>query len=119
PFTYQNLAVKIDSLSYHPNNVYHLKTQQIAFENNNFKIEEFRLIPKLSRAEFLQQLVVEKDLYAFSVQSISISAIDWGFLEEDFYIKSPFLELDKLQADIFRSKVPEDDTSKKLLYSAL
>lgn len=119
PFTYESLAVKIDSLDYHPNKIYHLQTQQIAFENNNFNIEEIRFTPKLSRSEFLQQLVVEKDLYAFSVQSISISAIDWGFLEEDFYIKSPFLELDKLQADIFRSKVPEDDTSKKLLYSAL
>lgn len=119
PFTYENLAVKIDSLDYHPNNVYHLQTQQITFENDNFNIEEFRLTPKLSQAEFLQQLVVEKDLYTFSVQSISLSDIDWGFLEEDFYIKSPSLELDKLNADIFRSKVPKDDTSKKLLYSAL
>lgn len=119
PFTYQNLAVKIDSLDYRPNNVYHLKTQQIAFENDNFSIEEFRLSPKLSRAEFLQQLVVEKDLYNFSVQSISLSDIDWGFQENDFYIKSPFLELDELNADIFRSKVPKDDTSKKILYSAL
>src|SRR5690606_39365853 len=119
PFTYENLTVKIDSLDYHPNNVYHLQTQQIAFENDNFNIEEFRLTPKLSRAGFLQQLVVEKDLYNFSVQSISLSDIDWGFLEDDFYIKSPSLKLSKLNADIFRSKVPEDDTSKKLLYSAL
>lgn len=119
PFTYENLVVKIDSLDYQPNNVYHLQTQRIAFENNNFNIEEFRLTPKLSRAEFLSQLVVEKDLYTFSAHTISLTAIDWGFMEDDFYIKSPFLELDKLQADIFRSKVPEDDTSKKLLYSAL
>jgi hypothetical protein len=119
PFTYENVTVKIDSLDYHPNNVYHLQTQQITFENNTFNIEEFRLTPKLSRSGFLQQLVVEKDLYNFSVQSISLSDIDWGFLEDDFYIKSPSLELSKLNADIFRSKVPEDDTSKKLLYSAL
>src|SRR5690606_1614642 len=67
PFTYENLALKIDSLNFYPNNVYHLQTQQIAFENNTFNIEEFRLTPKLSRAAFLQQLEVEKDLYTFSV----------------------------------------------------
>ncbi len=119
PFTYENLAIKIDSLDYHLNKVYHLQTQQIAFENNNFNMEEFRLTPKLSRAEFLQQLEVEKDLYTFSVQTILLSDIDWGFQEDDFYIKSPSLELDNLKADIFRSKITEDDTSKKLLYSAL
>jgi len=119
PFTYENLTVKIDSLDYHPSNVYHLQTQQIAFENNNFNIEEFRLTPKLSRAEFLQQLEAEKDLYTFFVASITLSDIDWDFLEEDFYIKSPSLELNKVDADIFRSKITEDDTSKKLLYSAL
>src|SRR5690606_8114396 len=48
PFTYENLAVKIDSLDYHPNYVYHLHTQQITFDNDNFHIEEFRLTPKLS-----------------------------------------------------------------------
>src|SRR5690606_4583514 len=80
---------------------------------------EFRLTPKLSRAAFLQQLEVEKDLYTFSVQTILLSDIDWGFQEDDFYIKSPSLELDNLKADIFRSKITKDDTSKKLLYSAL
>jgi len=119
PFTYENLAVKIDSLNFYPNNVYHLQTRQIAFENNTFNIEEFRLTPKLSRAAFLQQLEVEKDLYTFSVQTILLSDIDWGFQEDDFYIKSPSLELDNLKADIFRSKITKDDTSKKLLYSAL
>ncbi len=119
PFRYENLAIKIDSLDYHPNKVYHLQTQQIVFENDNFSIEEFRLTPKLSRAEFLQQLVVEKDLYTFSAQTISLTDVDWGFIEKDFFVKTPFVELNTVNADIFRSKVPKDDTSKKLLYSAL
>lgn len=119
PFTYDDLAVKIAALNYHPNKVYHLKTRQLVFENNNFLIEEFQMTPKLSRAEFLKQLMVEKDLYTFSVQSISLSDMGWGFIEDDFFIKSPFLELNRVEADIFRSKITDDDTSKKLLYSAL
>src|SRR5690606_41388799 len=72
------------------------------------------LFIKLSKPTQIYNISLHDALSIFS-----LSDIDWGFLEDDFYIKSPSLKLSKLNADIFRSKVPEDDTSKKLLYSAL
>src|SRR5690606_3161854 len=51
-----------------------------------------------------------------STQKIQ-SKIDIGFQGNDFYFKSNQINLNQVNANIYRSKIPPDDTTIKKLYS--
>lgn len=118
PISYQNPQLKIAHLIYQGDKVYKMEAQNIAFANQNFEANDFRMIPQITRQEFLNQLKMEKDLFTILTKKISISQIDWGFEGNDFYFTTPQVTLTEVNTNIFRSKVPPDNPAKRLLYSA-
>lgn len=116
PFLYETIEVTANSLNFNPNNIYELKTNEISYKNGNFSALNFEMKPKMSRKQFVKQLKFEKDLYTISTQKIQ-SKIDIGFQGNDFYFKSNQINLNQVNANIYRSKIPPDDTIIKKLYS--
>lgn len=116
PFLYETIEVTANSLNFNPNNIYELKTNEISYKNGNFSALNFEMKPKMSRKQFVKQLKFEKDLYTISTQKIQ-SKIDIGFQGNDFYFKSNQINLNQVNANIYRSKIPPDDTTIKKLYS--
>lgn len=119
PFKYNDFDFSCDSIYFRANEFYHLKASTIKSTKSELKIENFKLIPEYSRAEFVRKIQVEKDIYSTTVQSISLSKMDWGFEKDDFYFYAKNIALDTLYANIYRSKIPDDDLSKKPLYNKL
>ena len=119
PFKYNDFDFSCDSIYFRANEFYHLKAENINSTKSDLKIDNFKLIPEYSRAEFVRKIPVEKDIYSTSIKSISILDMDWGFEEEDFYFHSKNIVLDSVYANIYRSKIPNDDLSKKPLYNKL
>ena len=119
PFNYKDFDLSCDSIYFKANEFYHLKASTIHGTKSDLKIDNFKLIPEYSRAEFVRKIPVEKDIYSTSIKSISLNDMDWGFEKEDFYFFSKSILLDTVYANIYRSKIPNDDLSKKPLYNKL
>jgi hypothetical protein len=119
PFNYNDFYFSCDSIYFRANEFYHLKAENIQSTKTDIKIENFKLIPEYGRAEFVRKIPVEKDIYSTTIQTISLKDMDWGFEKEDFYFHSKNIVLDSVYANIYRSKIPTDDLSKKPLYNKL
>lgn len=118
PILYKNAELSANSLEFNPNPVYKLKTQKIHYKNGDLKVNRFEMKPKMKRSEFVRQLKSERDLYNISAENIQAN-LQVGFQGKDLFIKSPKLNLNQVDAHIYRSKVPPDDTRKKKMYSQL
>lgn len=119
PFQFSNYKLSCDSLYYHPNEFYHIKTHQIQTTKTDLKIDKFAMLPTYSRKEFVSKLAKEKDIFTLLCDSIKVSKLDWGFKKDDFFFHCHTINLNRASANIYRSKEPADDLSKKHLYNKL
>lgn len=119
PFNYTDFDFVCDSVYFRANEFYHLKAEHIKSSKSQLTIENFKLLPAYSREEFVRKIPFEKDIYSVSVKAVSFLNMDWGFQEDDFYFHTKSIILDTVNANIYRSKMPNDDLSKKPLYSKL
>jgi hypothetical protein len=119
PFTYKDVLLTASSMNYNPNHIYELKSKDIKFQNGQFRLTNFEMKPKITRAQFIRQLKKEKDLYTITAQSVNIPKLNWGFRGNTISFQVPNLEVNKVHANVYRSKVPPDDPKKKELYSKL
>ena len=119
PISYKNYILICDSIFYQINEFYTIKMQKIVATDSTFNLEKFELLPKYTRKQFVQKIPKEKDLFTIKANEIISNKIQWGFLKDDFYFKTSTIQIDALDANIYRGKMPEDDLSKKKLYNRL
>lgn len=119
PAEYQDYTFNCDSIYYHPNAFYHIQTKRVKSTKSDFRVDGFKMIPQHSRHEFVAKIPKEKDLFTLSCDSIKITNLDWGFNKDDLYVYCGVINLEHAAANIYRSKEPPDDLSKKHLYNKL
>jgi hypothetical protein len=119
PLKYKSYAFSCDSLSYLTNSKYKIEAQQIVTTNIGVDIKKFSMLSELNRKQFVNQLPLEKDLYNLKSDKISIKNMSWGFKEEVLFFSTDHIAIENGDANIYRSKVPEDDRSTKPLYNKL
>jgi hypothetical protein len=119
PMRYKTYTLICDSLFYRPSAFYHINIGKISTEKNFLKINNFSALPQFSRKDFVQKLEKEKDIYTLKLDSLQISKMDWGFKNDCFYFKANSVVMNHFDANIYRSKTPKDDLSKKYLYNHL
>lgn len=119
PFSYKKYAFSCDSLFYQTDDGYKLTTDKIATTNTGIEIDRFSMVSKYNRVQFVNQLAKEKDLYTLKAEKIAVKNMDWGFNEEVLFFKTNQIVIDQANANIYRSKMPEDDLSIKPLYNKL
>lgn len=119
PFSYDTYQLNCDSLYYRANAFYHFTTQKISATKSDMTIANFKMTPEFTRREFVRKLKAEKDLFVISARALNLRGLDWGFRNEVLFANLQMLELDKVHADIYRSKIPPDDLTKKHLYNKL
>lgn len=119
PFSYHKYFLNCDSLYYGDNAFYTIKSNQLSATKNGLNLKDFQLKPKYSRRDFVQKIPKEKDLYSIFAEEISLNNMAWGFKKDTFFFKTQSVAIHQMNATIFRSKIPEDDLSKKELYNNL
>lgn len=97
---------------------YNLSASLLKFGKNGVQISNFALKPKVSRAQFIRMIPVEKDLYDVKADLVTLNG-NWDFLSPHKFLNASQLTLNGVNANIFRSKIPKDDMSEKPLYSKL
>ncbi len=119
PFQFRNYTFNCDNLYYHPTIFYIVKTKKINATKSDLDIDNFEMLPTYSRTEFVARIRKERDLNTLLCQTIKVSNMDWGFKQDDFFFHCNRVDLDQVSANVYRSKEPQDDLSKKYLYNKL
>lgn len=120
PFAYKTYAFSCDSVYFKPKGAYHVKTGKIETKNDGFKVEKLAYLCDLNRAAFVKSLQTERDQYNITVGKLQLNALSWGFRADDtLFVHSKKLQLDGVNANIFRDKRVADDLRKKKLYNSL
>lgn len=117
PFKTGNYSLTTRNFSY-KTQFYNLTAASVNFNKNKVEAANFACKPTVSRAQYIRMIPTEKDLYDITVNDISAIG-NWDFVSANKFIDASQVTLNGTNANIFRSKVPKDDTSEKLLYSRL
>ena len=118
PFIFRKCVFSCNNLYYRANQYYHMQAGNISSRENNLLIKKLSFVPEYSRTQFVKRLKCEKDLYKVAVSSIELTKVFWGFKDGKVYFNADTAFLDKVSANIFRSKIPPDNMDKKLLYNS-
>ena len=119
PVRYRDYRLSCDSLFYDAGPYYTITANKINSTDSTLAINNFKMLPKQSRKQFSNSLPKELDQFNLKAQDISIPKLDWGFIRDTLYVHTPQVVLNKIDANIYRSKEPADDPSRKKLYSEL
>lgn len=116
PFKFKDYKIVGTTFFYDSGKYYNMTLSSFTMDSKVVDLKDFKLIPKMSRAEFVSTIPMEDDQFNISANRILLSGIDWTFEKElDLHLKSA--KLDNVDANIFRSKIPKDNPKEKLLYS--
>lgn len=116
PFKFKDYKITGNTFFYDSGKYYNMTLSSLNVTPQSVDLKYFKLIPKMSRAEFVRTIPMEDDQFNISANRILLSGIDWTFEKElDLHLKSA--KLDNVDANIFRSKIPKDNPKEKLLYS--
>ena len=119
PVRYRDYRFACDSLFYNAGEFYNIALNKITTTDSTLAIDKFRLIPKHTRPQFVKRLSKELDQFNIEVSKINVAKADWGFVNNVLYVHTPEVVLGQVFANIYRSKEPTDDPSRKKLYSEL
>ena len=120
----QNIPFKVGSCTFTTKNFlyktkfYTFSASLFKFQKGNFLMNDFMMKPNFSRAQFIRQIPTEKDLYDIEVKQIT-GVGHWDFVSDNKFLKASNVQVSGANANIFRSKVPKDDISRKPMYSEL
>ena len=117
PIKYQTIEAKGDSIFFKANAYENLTVGNFSLENHNAIFNDLLFKTKYPKNEFSQKLDVERDHYDLILKTLSIDKLDFGFLDDELYVKSNKINLDTPSLFIFRDKLVADDLSIKPLYS--
>ena len=102
PFKFKDYKIVGNTFFYDSGKYYNLSLSSFNMSSQSIDLMNFKLIPKMSRAEFVRTIPMEDDQFNISANRILLSGIDWTFEKElDLHLKSA--KLDQVDANIFRS----------------
>ncbi|WP_312767609.1 hypothetical protein [Epilithonimonas sp.] len=119
PFTYKDYKVSGNQFFYDAGKYYNMNLSSFEISSQNIDLKNFKLKPKVSRAEFVRMIPMENDLFDISANRIQFFGINWKIENDKPNIKLKNAKLTNVDANIFRSKIPKDNPKEKLLYSKL
>ncbi|AWH84829.1 hypothetical protein HYN59_06680 [Flavobacterium album] len=119
PVRYRDYNFSCDSLFYRVDGFYNITAGKLASTDSTIAINNFKLVPKQDRVQFTKMMPKEKDQFAIVAEKINVPNADWGFFRDTLYVHSPEIALEKVNANIYRNKLPKDDLSRKKLYSEM
>lgn len=116
PFKFKDYKIVGNTFFYDSGKYYNLSLSSFNMSSQSIDLMNFKMTPKMSRAEFVRTIPMEDDQFNISANRIQLSGVDWTFEKElDLHLKSA--KLHNVDANIFRSKIPKDNPKEKLLYS--
>lgn len=118
PFTIGSYSLAATNFKYNLGQFYNASVGAINIDNNKIKLTNAILKPTVSRAEFVRRQPVEQDLYDLKIRQLTANG-KWDFFSDQISVYVNNLDINTMDALIFRSKIPEDDLKVKPLYGSM
>ena len=97
---------------------YMMSVGLLKLNKNKIQVNNFAMKTLVSRAQFIKMIPVERDLYDLKAGQITADG-NWDLFSNNKSINASNVLIQSADANIFRSKIPEDDPKVKPLYSKL
>ena len=97
---------------------YNMTARFLKLDQNTINVTAFAMKPLVSRAQFIKMIPVESDLYDITANQITANGT-WDLFSDQKLIRASNVTIRNADANIFRSKIPEDDPKEKPLYSRM
>lgn len=118
PFMVENYTFSANNYALQTNRFYKLSTGNLKVSNQNIEVHQFALKPLVSRAQFIRMIPTEKDLYTIYFNKLQLQG-NLQLLSANPSILANQLTITGANVNIFRSKLPTDDLTRKPMYSEL
>lgn len=118
PFRYTSYAWSCDSLYYRAGKHYDVTIGHIGESEKKLTVHHLHYKPRISKTAF-RSLPMEKDRYDIRARSVTADTLQWFFKGDRIHINISKLQIDAATGNIFRSKLPPDDLSRKKMYGEL
>lgn len=103
PFTYSDPLLTTGKVMYDTNGAYKIDVANVTIKEKNALVENFKMMPKISRKQHANRLKYAEDYYNLSVNTIQFNNFNWGFdAENEFFIKFKEVVLNQMDAQIYR-----------------
>ena len=117
PFKTGNYSLTTRNFNY-KTKFYNLSASLLKLNKNIVTISNFAVKPTVSRAQFIRMIPTEKDLYDLKVSQVEAKG-KWDLVSANKFLDLENVTLNNIDANIFRSKIPNDDLTEKPMYSEL
>ena len=97
---------------------YNLSASLLKLNKNTIQISNFAMKPTVSRAQYIKMIPTEKDLYDLKINQVNANG-KWDLASATKFLDVENITINNMDANIFRSKIPNDDLTVKPMYSQL
>lgn len=119
PVKFGDYQAKADSIFLKVGSFETLAIEKFVLNDNNARVNNIRLATKYNKHTYDRKLQRERDHFNVFLQKLDINQIKFGFKNRKFFATSPKIELDSIDATIYRNKLIADDPTIKPLYSKM
>lgn len=117
PFKTGNYSLTTRNFNY-KTKFYNLSASLLKLNKNTVQISNFAMKPTVSRAQYIRMIPTEKDLYDLKINQVNANG-KWDLVSKSKFLDIENVTLNNMDANVFRSKIPNDDLTDKPMYSQL
>ncbi len=118
PFKMGSYRISASNFNYRLSEFYNATVASIYITDKKIDLKNLVVKPLVSRAQFVRRIPKERDLYDLKISQLTANG-KWDFFSNTIQVDANNVNINGMDANIFRSKIPKDDLTEKLLYSSM
>lgn len=118
PFSYGQSKFTTGAIKYDTQKYYDITADNLYIDNKNLKLVHFVMKPKYSRKKTVSMFRYADDIFTLNAKEIALKDYSWDFDKAGTLLfKTEHLDINQLDANIFRDKAPTFNMSIKPMFS--
>ncbi|MDM1378988.1 DUF748 domain-containing protein [Myroides marinus] len=118
PFSYDKTKFTTGAIKYDTQKYYDITADNLSIDNKDLKLTNFVMKPKYSRKKTVSMFRYADDIFTLNAKEITLKHYKWDFDKAGVLLfKTELLNINQLDANIFRDKSPTFNMSIKPMFS--
>lgn len=118
PFSYDKTKFTTGAIKYDTQKYYDITADNLSIDNKDLKLTNFVMKPKYSRKKTVSMFRYADDIFTLNAKEITLKDYKWDFDKAGVLLfKTELLNINQLDANIFRDKSPTFNMSIKPMFS--
>ncbi|AJH13649.1 hypothetical protein [Myroides profundi] len=118
PFTYGKTTLSSGAITYDTKKYYDISVDSLSIDNKELKLANFNMKPKYSRKKTVSMFRYADDIFTLQAKEIALKNYNYDFdAKGTLLFKTEQININQLDANIFRDKAPTFNMSIKPMFS--